>query len=164
MESPCNLYFQNKYLHKRKCVCCYKRILAELRASIETALIFMLVWNRVHGGLAHRPRFPGSFAPKLWGLCLGPSFVVHWAGAWLSCDGLSGFSLPYIMGVTGCPGPGAFLVCSWSLERVPFPHHYTQFIWSLWHIIDTHTYAQAFIHSHAHPTITTWLLGFDNNH
>ena len=55
---------------------------------------------------------PGSFSPWLWGRYLGPSSAVHWAGAWLSCDRHPGFSLPYLMGVTGCPGPGTFPVCS----------------------------------------------------
>jgi len=42
------------------------------------------------------------------GLYLGPSSAVRWAGA----------RLPYPIGVTGCPGPGAFPVFSGSLDRV----------------------------------------------
>jgi len=46
-------------------------------------------------------------------------------------------------------------------NKFDLTQHSTQFTWSLWHIIDTHTYAQAFIHSsHAHPTITMWLFAF----
>jgi len=79
-------------------------------------------WSCARLTLARRPWLPDSFSPWLWGLYLGPFSAVRCAGAWLSCDGLSGFCLPYLMGVTGCPGPGAFPVCSLSLERVWLRH------------------------------------------
>ena len=66
-------------------------------------------WTAPSGALAPPPWFPSSFASWLWGPYLGPSSALRWAGAWRSCDGLPGFSLPRPIGL---PGPGAFPVFS----------------------------------------------------
>ena len=49
---------------------------------------------------------PSPLVP--WFLC-STSSAVCWAGAWLSCDRLPVFSLPCLMGVTGCLGWAPFL-------------------------------------------------------
>ena len=85
----------------------------------------------------------------------------------MACDGLSGYSLPYLMGVTG--HPGAFPVCSWSLEWVWLqpPHsitvhnscgaYYLAFNW--------HTHIYTSIHSlTCSPHYYNVTFGFDNNH